>query len=109
MDIRHTRRFNTINQASVLPHFSLMILSRIDLILPIQSEEERSIYLIQSSSSLPTCAASLAHILLYTFRLQYYYSAAYSFIRLGSSSRARALTLKIPFSGLLAIGISRTV
>ena len=54
-------RFNTINQASVLPHFSLMILSRIDLILPIQSEEERSIYLIQSSSSLPTYAASLAH------------------------------------------------
>ena len=61
MDIRHTSRFNTINQASVLPHFSLMILSRIDIILPIQSEEERSIYLIQSSSSLPTYAASLAH------------------------------------------------
>jgi hypothetical protein len=38
-----------------------MILSRIDFILPIQSEEERSIYLIQSTSSLSTCAASLAH------------------------------------------------
>jgi hypothetical protein len=41
-----------------------MILSRIELILPIQLEEKRSIYLIQSSSSLPTCAASLAHIVL---------------------------------------------
>ena len=39
----------------------LMILSRIDFILPIQSKEERSIYLIQSSSFLPTCVASLAH------------------------------------------------
>jgi hypothetical protein len=54
-----TRRFNIINQASVLLYFSLifMILSRIELILPIQLEEERSIYLIQSSFSLSTCAA----------------------------------------------------
>jgi hypothetical protein len=36
---------------------SWSILSRIERILPIQLEEERSIYLIQSSSSLSTCAA----------------------------------------------------
>jgi hypothetical protein len=54
-----TRRFNIINQASVLLYFSLIfiILSRIELILPIQLEEERSIYLIQSSFSLSTYAA----------------------------------------------------
>jgi hypothetical protein len=57
--VHEQKSFNTINKASVLPHFSLifMILSRIKLILPIQPEEERSIYLIQSSSSLYTCAA----------------------------------------------------
>jgi hypothetical protein len=38
-----------------------MILSRIELILPIQLEEERLIYLIQSSFSLSTYAVSLTH------------------------------------------------
>jgi hypothetical protein len=56
LSIIQISRFNTINQASVLPHFSLIfiILSRIELILPIQSRGRkinRSYLIIFNSSS----------------------------------------------------------
>jgi hypothetical protein len=72
-----TRRFNTINQASVLLYFSLILIySKPNWTYPsysIKRKKDQSILFnyYQPSSSLPTCAASLAHNSVYSLEILY--------------------------------------